>query len=212
MSSIRPDQSQKNISINDIESKSKYQRGESIEEKSFKGKEFERKKTESNRGNPLNNSKIIRFDSVSSNFKSVHRMNSKISLLSKKRTGMKTKVNEFSTKISEMDINVQKLLSNVWEMKTNDRKITALVKQLQESVDKNQITLDTWIQEQENINNKYKEIIENVDAGQKLVIDSNTKTDKIQKDLIKRIEVFTKEYQEGFKRIIKLEIITNHHK
>ena len=156
-------------------------------------------------------------------------MNSKISLLTKKRVGIKTKVDEFSTKVAEMDINVHKLLGDVWEIKTSERKNTALVKQLQETIEKYQATLDKWVKTQEVIIEKSNEIEERFDRGEKQLIESIVfnyltfyvnnnkslgfnKVELIQKDLIKRIDSFTKEYKEGFKRIVKLEVISSHHK
>jgi len=46
-------------------------------------------------------------------------MNSKISLLSKKRMGMKNKIEDIADKIEGFDINIQKLLEDVWGRLTN---------------------------------------------------------------------------------------------
>lgn len=51
-------------------------------------------------------------------------MNSKVSLLTKKRVGIKNRVEEMNDKIKGIDLNVQKLLESVWGLKT--REITYL--------------------------------------------------------------------------------------
>jgi hypothetical protein len=44
----------------------------------------------------------------------MYRMNSKISMLSKKRQGIKGKIEQVSNKMAGAELNIQKLLEDVW--------------------------------------------------------------------------------------------------
>ena len=149
---------------------------------------------------------------MGSNVKSFQRMNSKISMISKKRAGIKTKVDEFSNRMAGVELNVQKLLEDVWNMKTREKNNIALIKKLQETVDSYQLTYDKCLNEQEEINKKIEEMKVHFDTGMKLANDFNTNTEILHSSISKQINTFSKEYQDGFKRIIKLEINSNHHK
>ena len=154
----------------------------------------------------------MRLDSLSSNFKSFSRMNSKISMLSKKRTGIKTKVDEFNNKVAGIDLNVQKLLEDVWNMKTREKNNIALISKLQETVEKFQQSYDKCLNDQVGINLKLEDIKKQFEVGMKMINHGNANTEHIQASIGKQINSFSKEYQDGFKRIIKLEINSSHHK
>jgi len=153
---------------------------------------------------------LRRLESNSSNVKSLRRMNSKVSVLSRRRAAMKSRVEGIENKVEGAEMNIQKLLEDVRVMKNKEYSFDIDIKQLREDLENHLLDSNEIVDNQ----NETMMNVEKIEIEHQEMIGVTQKaknyTKAIQKSINKSINSFKVEYKRGFNKIINCEIALNH--